>query len=128
MAPRTHDPLAALARRLACELLAAACANDTPNMPLAGRLEAAAPAVLGPYLKPAQEEQGVVSCEKQDCARCGSEIWDDGRCEDETCPFSDHDQSCLAGWSGHPEKDPHPTDDTAPLPCTCSGRQKEDEN
>jgi len=49
---RKPDPaLTALAKRLACELLAAACANDTPNMPLAGRLEEAAPAVLGPHLK-----------------------------------------------------------------------------
>ena len=51
------DPaLTKLARRLAVELLAAACADDTPNMPLAGRLEEAAPAVLGPYLKLAEEE------------------------------------------------------------------------
>lgn len=35
---------------LASRLLAAACANDTPNMPLAGRLEAAAPEVLGPHV------------------------------------------------------------------------------
>jgi len=52
------------------------------------------------------------------CQRCGSEVID-GKCVDETCPFSDHDQSCKAGWSGHPEMDPHPRDDDRPMPCTC---------
>jgi len=27
-----------------------------------------------------------------------------GFCGDETCPFSEHLQSCPAGWVGHPEK------------------------
>jgi len=37
------------------------------------------------------------------CARCGSDLDPDtGLCEDETCPFHDHAQTCPAGWYGHP--------------------------
>ena len=38
-----------------------------------------------------------------DCQRCGSEVKDD-RCQDQTCPFSDCDQTNPQGWAGHPEK------------------------
>lgn len=38
------------------------------------------------------------------CQRCSSELID-GFCTDETCPFSDHEQVCGLGWSGHPEHD-----------------------
>lgn len=37
-----------------------------------------------------------------ECQRCGSCL-NDGRCVDETCPFSDHDQTCPMGWCGHPD-------------------------
>lgn len=38
----------------------------------------------------------------KECERCCSDLDDNGRCEDLTCPFSDHDQDCPAGWNGHP--------------------------
>lgn len=56
------------------------------------------------------------------CARCSTPLNPDsprGRCGDETCPFSYHIQACQAGWSGHPERDPFPDDDTRPPMCTC---------
>jgi len=46
-----------------------------------------------------------------ECDRCGSDLDAAGKCTDATCPFSDHLQSCLAGWAGHPE---HPAG-----PCMC---------
>jgi len=47
------------------------------------------------------------------CNRCSSELHD-GFCSDQTCPFSDHVQSCDNGWYGHPEQQkPH---------CDCSCR------
>lgn len=52
------------------------------------------------------------------CKRCNS-LLVDGFCTDETCPFSGHFQDCEAGWSGHPEMDPNPTDDSHPIACTC---------
>lgn len=36
------------------------------------------------------------------CKRCGSTLIK-GHCRDFTCPFSDHKQTCPAGWTGHPE-------------------------
>jgi hypothetical protein len=57
------------------------------------------------------------------CQRCGMSL-ESGYCSDDTCPFSDHKQSCPRGWSGHPDKDPHPKDDDAPLPCTCGKRKR----
>ncbi len=57
-----------------------------------------------------------------ECTRCGSELAKTGRCSDATCPFSNHRQSCQAGWNGHPVKDPHPTDDLRPLACACAGQ------
>lgn len=45
-----------VARRLARDLLAAACADDRPGVPLAQRLEDAAPAVLGPSLRDGDDE------------------------------------------------------------------------
>ena len=50
------------------------------------------------------------------CQRCGA-LLVDGRCEDATCPFSDHDQDCRAGWANHPHWS---FEDTA---CTCKGRE-----
>lgn len=38
------------------------------------------------------------------CARCGASL-KDGRCTDETCPFSDCAQEDPAGWVGHPERE-----------------------
>ena len=58
------------------------------------------------------------------CKRCGSDV-KNNRCTDQTCPFSDHDQDCRAGWNGHPSVDPLPDDDTAPLQCTCTKQHKE---
>lgn len=36
------------------------------------------------------------------CQRCSSRLDDRGHCVDETCPFSDHAQTCPVGWTGHP--------------------------
>jgi hypothetical protein len=70
------------------------------------------------------------------CKRCGCEVSDGiacakghdyvpkGFCRDGTCPFSDHLQSCKAGWNGHPKMDPNPTDDDAQMPCTCGGKKE----
>lgn len=41
----------------------------------------------------------------EECVRCDTLLTEDGRCGDETCPFSDCDQSDKKGWSGHPEMD-----------------------
>jgi hypothetical protein len=46
-----------------------------------------------------------------ECDRCGSNLDTAGKCTDATCAFSDHIQSCPAGWAGHPE---HPSG-----PCMC---------
>jgi len=43
-----------------------------------------------------------------ECDRCGSDLDAAGKCSDATCPFSDHLQSCPAGWAEHPAG-----------PCTC---------
>lgn len=48
------------------------------------------------------------------CARCGTPLTESGRCEDITCPFHDHAQSCPMGWYAHPE---HP----GRLKCNCRG-------
>jgi hypothetical protein len=48
------------------------------------------------------------------CVRCGSDLDADCTCVDCTCPFSDHDQNCPAGWQGHPE---HKSG-----PCNCKGK------
>lgn len=53
------------------------------------------------------------------CKRCGSHLNTRGYCWDETCPFSDHQPKCKAGWNGHPQHDPNPKDDYKPIPCTC---------
>ena len=45
------------------------------------------------------------------CKRCGSAL--DAKetfCTDETCPFSDHMQTCTNGWYGHPEQQRPPYD------------------
>jgi len=55
---------------------------------------------------------------KKVCDRCGT-VLKNGFCKDLTCPFSNHKQDCLRGWSGHPEKDPFFKDDDAPTLCTC---------
>jgi hypothetical protein len=34
------------------------------------------------------------------CRRC-DDVLVDGFCTDETCPFSDHVQTCPIGWVGH---------------------------
>lgn len=64
----------------------------------------------------AEDSQG----DTPDCQRCGSPLSKTldrltftPRCTDETCPFSDCDQTDPRGWRGHPEKDPNPKDDTA---------------
>jgi len=56
-----------------------------------------------------------------DCVRCGSPL-EKGFCSDATCPFSDHKQTCLFGWSGHPEKDPHPNEDQV-TDCDCQDKE-----
>lgn len=52
------------------------------------------------------------------CERCGSELID-GLCEDETCPFSDHAQTCPVGWHGHSERDND-------KPCNCRDENEDD--
>lgn len=52
------------------------------------------------------------------CERCGTDVRNN-RCSDTTCPFSDHQQTCERGWSGHPDRDPSPLADHIALPCTC---------
>ena len=47
------------------------------------------------------------------CIRCGSPL-ERGRCIDETCPFSDHEQDCPRGWIGHPE---HAAGEFTPCKC-----------
>jgi hypothetical protein len=47
--------------------------------------------------------RAIIIGENDECQRCGSPLDDEGFCTDETCPFSDHDQSCLAGFMGHPD-------------------------
>lgn len=51
------------------------------------------------------------------CERCGADIIK-GLCDDQTCPFSKHEQNCPAGWVGHPE---HPQ---TGLQCTCKPKKK----
>lgn len=44
-----------------------------------------------------------------DCQRCGTELNSFGRCQDETCPFSDCAQDDSGGWEGFPHNpDPRP--------------------
>lgn len=38
------------------------------------------------------------------CERCVSPLGTDGRCTDETCPFSDYAQGDPHGWANHPER------------------------
>jgi hypothetical protein len=53
------------------------------------------------------------------CDRCASPRSEQGFCNDQTCPFSDHHATCPAGWAGHPERES--------APCTCGGRHEGDE-
>lgn len=39
---------------------------------------------------------------ENECARCGSELNDNGLCTDETCPFDSVPQDDERGWIGHP--------------------------
>ena len=59
------------------------------------------------------------------CQRCGSSLVG-GLCSDVTCPFSEHEQSCPVGWSGHPERDPAPRDDASGA-CTCGSGDDSDD-
>ncbi len=53
------------------------------------------------------------------CERCGCRV-DGPLCGDETCPFSDHEQNCPVGWTGHPEP---PVVGTVDLRnCVCRGK------
>lgn len=62
-----------------------------------------------------------------ECKRCGSNIDQLGNCEDETCPFSDCQQSDPQGWIGHPQeiemttrlKDEHAVDTHSINCCLC---------
>jgi hypothetical protein len=59
------------------------------------------------------------------CTRCSSPLDEGAFCADETCPFSDHDQSCHVGWVGHcdtpdeAEADGHVYADEG-TKCTCA--------
>lgn len=53
------------------------------------------------------------------CRRCGSDI-KNGLCKDETCPFSDHEQSCSVGWVGH-DAHPEANEDTE---CDCVRKKR----
>jgi len=53
-------------------------------------------------LPPAPDAQEDEPWEPRVCVRCGGPVLD-GRCADQTCPFSDHDQTCPNGMLGHPE-------------------------
>lgn len=57
------------------------------------------------------------------CARCSSPLLKTGFCDDKTCPFYCHAQSCALGWVGHP----NPPQVLAP-PGKCSCRSWADEN
>ena len=57
------------------------------------------------------------------CDRCSSLLDTDGFCTDVACPFSDHKQTCDAGWAGLLEMDPHPTNDLTGE-CSCGGHRK----
>ena len=46
----------------------------------------------------------LVPSDKGRCQRCGNKLDEKGYCKGATCPFSDHQQSCLGGWAGHPDK------------------------
>ena len=74
------------------------------------------------YLPFEMKQPNELGYPADECQRCGSDL-KNGYCEDLTCPFSDHEQTCSRGWSGHPEMDPHPHDDDAPMPCTCGGHK-----
>ena len=54
------------------------------------------------------------------CKRCNCLLNIEGFCQDETCPFSQHYQDCLTGWTGHPEH-PECTDKTK---CTCGNKEQ----
>lgn len=43
------------------------------------------------------------SHEPATCERCDTPLAENGLCQDETCPFSDHVQKDPTGWTGHPE-------------------------
>ncbi len=53
--------------------------------------------------------------EEDACKRCNNLLDENGLCTDQTCPFSDHAQDCVMGWSGHPD---YPQDIAK---CTCTG-------
>lgn len=53
------------------------------------------------------------------CDRCGTALVN-GYCGDETCPFSDHEQSCDVGWIGHPDYSKLDED----TQCGCNRRQR----
>jgi hypothetical protein len=48
------------------------------------------------------------------CVRCDSGLVF-GMCSDETCPFHNVPQDDPRGWAGHPQRDPNPKDDGAPV-------------
>jgi len=48
------------------------------------------------------------------CMRCNNLVNSEGYCVSKACPFSDHNQNCPAGWTGHPNH----SDQTS---CMCSG-------
>lgn len=70
-----------------------------------------------------ENQDGYPLEDGKQCVRCGTDLEDD-LCGDETCPFSDHEQTCMVGWSGHPERDPnHKDDGVGPCTaCTCGAK------
>jgi len=56
---------------------------------------------------------------RRKCARCGTWLDAEDYCEDETCPFSDHKQSC--GWPGHLQRP-----DIQDKLCACGGRVRQE--
>lgn len=50
------------------------------------------------------------------CQRCDTPLTN-GYCDDETCPFSDHQQTCPVGWHGHPQYHSEES-------CTCNKESK----
>ena len=63
---------------------------------------------------------GIAMKRTTHCQRCGTDLNPSGFCLDMTCPFSDHQQTCLVGWAGHPDQDPYPKDDGVGPCSVCS--------
>jgi hypothetical protein len=121
-APRnTEEQLAQLCYRLARHLLNPDKIRLTTwariGLEMLAELRDIDPAKYAEMMKPNAPDQARVLPSSEAgcsaCRRCGGTL-EGGVCSDETCPFSDHLQTCERGWIGHPEHTAN--EDT---PCTC---------